>query len=305
LEGKVALITGGGGGIGWGIATEFAREGAKVALVDIDEKRGQEVLDLVKKISPTHYFYQADIRDINSFKSLLDKIETDLGGVDVLVNNAGVNTPHSFLNMTPEAFDQVFETNLRGHFFLSQEVAKQMIAMKKSGVIIFITSIHQEVVQGHPHYSASKAALAMLVKEMAVELASYGIRVNGIAPGGIYVEKKVEDPLLANDEPSVILGGKNGIPRDIGRAAVMLASEYWSRHITGEILTVSGGQYLLPASREACKKNYFLKRTTPLKWSTRIPRCECISSPRCGKLLGFLESFGGFFFFAHFLVKNA
>ena len=171
-----------------------------------------------------------------------------------MVNNAGVNTPHRFLNMTPEAFDEVFKVNLRGHFFLSQEVVKRMIARRKFGVIIFITSVHQEVVQGRPHYSGSKAALAMLVKEMAGELAPYGIRVNGIAPGGIYIEKKIDNPSLANDESSVILGGKNGIPRDVGRAAVILTSEYWLIHITGEILTVSGGQYLLPASKEACKK---------------------------------------------------
>ena len=254
LEGKVALVTGGGGGIGWGIVTEFAREGARVAIVDIDERQSREVLSLAEEISPGHYFYQVDIRDIGRFEGLLDRIEADIGMVDVLVNNAGVNTPHSFLEMTPEAFDQVYDVNVRGHFFLSQEVAKRMIAAQKQGVILFITSVHQEVVQGHPHYSSSKASLSMLVKEMAVELAPYGIRVVGIAPGGIYIEKRVEDPGLANDEPSVILGGKNGIPRDIGRAAVMLVSDYWSRHITGEVLTVAGGQYLLPASRETCRR---------------------------------------------------
>lgn len=94
----------------------------------------------------------------------------------------------------------------------------------------------------------------MLTKEMAVELANFGIRVNGIAPGGIYVNERIEDPLLANDEASVILGGKNGIPRDIGRTAVMLTGEYWARHITGEVLTFSGGQYLLPISKENCRR---------------------------------------------------
>lgn len=254
LEGKVALVTGGGGGIGWGIVTEFAQEGARVGILDIDEKRGREVLGLAEKISHGHHFYQTDIRNIDSFEGLLDKVEANIGTVDILVNNAGVNTNHDFLHMTPEAFDEVLSVNLHGHFFLSQEVVRRMIDAKKKGVVIFISSVHQEVVQGHPHYSASKAALAMLVKEMAVELARYGIRVNGIAPGGIYIDKRVDDPLLADDEPSVILGGKNGIPRDIGRAAVMLTSEHWSRHLTGEILTVSGGQYLLPISRENCQR---------------------------------------------------
>ena len=254
LERRVALVTGGGGGIGWGVVTEFAREGARVAILDIDERKGQEVLSLAKEISPDHCFYQADIRDISSFKSLLDQIEADMGVVDILINNAGINTNHDFLHMTPEAFDEVFDVNLRGHFFLSQEVTRRMIDTKKKGAVLFISSVHQDIVQGRPHYSSSKTALAMLVKEMAVELAHYGIRVNGIAPGGIYIDKRIEDPLLANNEPSVILGGKNGIPRDIGRAAVMLTSDYWSRHVTGEILTVAGGQYLVPASKENCRR---------------------------------------------------
>lgn len=135
LKGKVALVTGGGGGIGWGIVTEFAREGAKVGILDIDEKRGQEVLALTEKISHGHRFYQTDIRKIDSFKNLLDKTEREMGKVDILVNNAGVSTSHDFLKMSPEAFDEVFEVNLRGHFFLSQEVAKRMIRAEKKGAI--------------------------------------------------------------------------------------------------------------------------------------------------------------------------
>jgi glucose 1-dehydrogenase len=243
---KVILITGGGGGIGWAICREFAREGAQIAIIDINETKGQEVLLDVRRLSPGHRFYHQDIRDINAFSDLLGQIDHDLGRIDVLINNAGVNTDNGFLNMTPEAFDHVLAVNLRGHFFLSQKVAQAMIAAKTKGVILFTTSVHQNVVQGHPHYSASKSALVMLIKEMAVELAPDGIRVVGIAPGGIYIDRRIEDPGLANDEPTVLLGGKNGIPRDIGRAAVMLASDYWSRQITGEVLVVSGGQYLHP-----------------------------------------------------------
>lgn len=245
FENKNVLITGGGGGLGWGMACEFAKEGAKVALVDIDSQKGEEVLkDYLLKISSGHRFYQQDIRNLSELGELVNRIKSDLGEIDILINNAGVNTGHHFLDMTPEAFDQVLDTNLRAHFFLSQKVAKQMIENKSGGVILFITSVHQEVVGSCPHYSASKAALAMLVREMAVELAPYKIRVVGIAPGGIYIDKRVDNPEEANDEPTVLLGGKNGIPQDIGRAAVSLASNYWSRHITGVVLTVAGGQYL-------------------------------------------------------------
>lgn len=244
LKGKVVIVTGGGGGIGWGICLEFAREGAKVAIIDKKRESGKEVLREVLKISPGHFFYEQDIREIGLLDGLVKKIEKETGPIDILVNNAGLNTEHSFLEMSSEAFDEVFETNIRGHFFLAQIVAKRMVANKTKGVILFTSSVHQEVVQGHPHYSSSKAAIAMLVRELAVELAPYGIRVLGVAPGGIYIDKRTENPQEANNEPTVLLGGKNGIPRDIGRAMVMLASEYWSRHITGEILTVSGGQYL-------------------------------------------------------------
>jgi len=241
---KVVVVTGGGGGIGWGICLEFAREGARVAVIDKNSKKGQETVAELLEIRPGHHFYEQDIKKTESFGRLVERIEKEVGTIDILINNAGINTEHSFIKMTPEAFDEVYETNLKGHFFLAQTVARRMVANKTKGVILFTSSVHQEVVQGYPHYSSSKAAIAMLVKELAVELAPHGIRDLAVAPGGIFIGKKTEGPQEANDEPTVLLGGKNGIPRDIGRAMVMLASDYWSRHITGEILTVSGGQYL-------------------------------------------------------------
>jgi len=242
LKGKTALVTGGGGGIGWGIAREFALEGARVIVTDINEVTGKEVLLELNKISKGHIFVNLDVREINNFPAILKKI----GDVDILINNAGINTPNGVLNMTTDKWDTVFNTNLKGHFFLSQLIAGYFITKKKKGVILFISSVHQDVVQGTPHYSSSKAAIKMLIKEMAVELAPHNIRVVGIAPGGIHISEKIENPANALKEKTVLLGGKNGIPRDIGRAAVFLCSEYWSRHITGETLVVSGGQYLDP-----------------------------------------------------------
>jgi NAD(P)-dependent dehydrogenase (short-subunit alcohol dehydrogenase family) len=244
LENKVALITGGGGGIGWGIGLEFAREGAQVILADINRQKGEEVLGELRKVSDGHLFVEMDVRKVGMFEGLLEQVEKNLGKIDILINNAGVNTSHAFLDMTPEAWDNVHDTNLRASMFLSQAVVRRMVDGGRTGNVLFITSVHQEVIQGRPHYSSSKAGLKMLVKEMAVELAGYGIRVNGIAPGGIYIDKRIEDQMEANKESSVLLGGRNGIPRDIGRAAVFLSSDYWSRHVTGEVLTVSGGQYL-------------------------------------------------------------
>lgn len=236
---KTVLITGGGGGIGWGIALAFAKEGARVIVTDIDDAKGGEVLQWLEKEGKGHKYHHFDVRDIKAIDSLL----TQVGPIDILVNNAGINTEHGFLTMTPDAWDDVFATNVRGHFFLSQAVAKQMIKEGKKGVILWISSVHQDIFQGRPHYVASKAAIARLVKEMAVELAPHGIRVVGIAPGGICT-KRVLEPTEAPEEATVILSGRNGIPSDIGRMAVALASDRFSRHVTGEVITVSGGQYL-------------------------------------------------------------
>lgn len=243
LNGKNILITGGAGGVGWGIAKECAREGAKVVITDINEKKGREVLDEILTISGDHKYYHLDLRETKKFDAILEKIESETGLIDVLFNNAGINTPHFLLNMTEENWDNVQNINLKGHFFLTQKVVKKMIDNKVEGSVIFTSSVHQEI-PSTPHYSTSKASIKILVKQMAGELAHFKIRVNGIAPGGIYISKKVENPEEANDESSVLLGGKNGIPRDIGRIAVVLASDYWSRNITGEVITVSGGQYL-------------------------------------------------------------
>jgi len=241
FAGKTVLITGAGGGLGWGISLSFAREGARVIVTDIDDAKGQEVVRLISKESDAQpQYFHLNVREVAAFPELLAKV----GPIDVLVNNAGINTEHGFLTMTPEAWDEVMSTNLRGHFFLSQAVAKQMIEGQKRGVICWISSVHQEVYQGRPHYVASKAAIARLVKEIAVELAAYGIRVVGIAPGGIYVGERTEDPLKAPQEKTIPLGGRNGIPSDIGQMAVALCSDRFARQVTGEVITVSGGQYL-------------------------------------------------------------
>lgn len=246
LKDKIALVTGGGGGVGWGICKELAEEGAKIIIVDVDEKSGKEVLDEILEISEGHKFYKLDIAVVEDLEKFMQKIYKNDGSVDILINNAGINTPNKFLDMTVENWDAVHNVNLRGHFFLSQNVAKNMIKNKIEGKIIFISSVHQKIIQKRPHYSSSKAAISILVKEMAIELAPHNIRVNTIAPGGIDVRGKVTDPKYAKDDPPVPLRRKSGIPSDVGRAVVFLASDHWSRHITGSTVTVSGGQYIDP-----------------------------------------------------------
>ncbi|MFC1700122.1 SDR family NAD(P)-dependent oxidoreductase [Patescibacteria group bacterium] len=242
LENKTVLVTGGGGGIGWGLCLEFARNGATVVVTDVDDKRGEDVLKDILEVSDGHLYYHLDLLDIDSFDDILEKIYKEVGKIDVLFNNAGIGTSENVLNATQKEWTKIINTNLTGHMFLTQKVVKKMIKNGVKGNVIFTSSVHQDI-PSSPHYTASKAAIKALVKTMAIELAPHGIRVNGIAPGGIYIREKTEDPNQANDEPTVLLGGKNGIPRDIGRMGVIFASDYWSRHITGEVITVSGAQY--------------------------------------------------------------
>ncbi len=243
LAGKVALVTGAAGGIGrWGICPVLAELGVRLAVTDMDNQRGEE---LVAKLGKDHRYYHLDVRGVDSFPTVLDQIGEDFGQVDILINNAGVNLGQNFLDLTPEGWDKVYNTNIRGPVFLSQLVAKRMIEAELPGVILFITSVHQEVCQKHLPYSTSKAALVMAVKEMAIKLGPHEIRVVGVAPGGISISEEVTDRSQASRSGTVPLGGRNGIPRDIGNAVAFLVSGL-ADHITGTVLTVSGGQYLDP-----------------------------------------------------------
>lgn len=246
LEGKVALVTGAAGGIGrWGICPVLAELGVRIAVTDIADQKGADLVAGLNREVSNHRYYHLDTRKVDTFPPLVSQIWKDFGQIDVLINNAGVNLGENFLDLTPEGWDEVHGTNLRGHIFLSQLVAKRMIEAELPGVILFVTSVHQEVCQRHLPYSTSKAALAMAIKEMAIELGLHNIRVVGVAPGGIYIDEEITDRSESSKTGTVPLGGRNGIPRDIGNAVAFLVSDL-AAHITGTVLTVSGGQYLDP-----------------------------------------------------------
>ncbi len=244
LEGKVTLVTGAAGGIGrWGICPILADLGVRLAVTDIDDEQGRA---LVEKLNgENHKYYHLDTRDIETFPSLVDRVWNDFGRLDILVNNAGINLGENFLDLTPEGWERVLHTNLRGHIFLSQIVVGRMIEEGLAGTVLFVSSVHQEICQGSLPYSVSKAALLMAIKEMALEIAPYNIRVVGVAPGGIYIERKVTDRVQTNKTGTVPLRGRDGMPQDVGNAVAFLVSDL-AAHITGTVLTVSGGQYLDP-----------------------------------------------------------
>lgn len=235
LKGKTALITGAARGIGRGIAVEVARQGADIIIIDINETEAPGTIELVQNENRRVSFIPADISQVEEMESLAQKAWQVFGRIDILVNNAGIGAPQGLSNTSLEEWRKVLDTNLTGHTFLTKAVVARMIEQKIAGVVLFITSVHQDVTQTRPAYSVSKSGLKVLIRELGVELGPKGIRVVGIAPGYIKLD---EGPPETN--PFIPLG-RSGTPAEIGRVAVSLVSDWGGSYITGQVLTVDGG----------------------------------------------------------------
>lgn len=256
FSGRTVLVTGAGAGIGFGIAEGFLKAGAKVAIGDFR----QEALDrAVARLAGGEHVYAGyhDVRDVASTIGFFRAAERALGPISVCVANAGVypNTPVVEMDVTE--WDNVMETNARGTFLTCQTAARAMFASGAQGSIITLSSgAYLSGRVGAAHYCASKAAVVMLTKVLALELAPHKIRVNCIAPGLIEVEGEVS-PISEEYKSTLarsIPWGRIGEPSDIANAALFLASPA-ADFITGEVLMVNGGssagRAFLPLSRPA------------------------------------------------------
>ena len=244
LAGKVALVTGGGRGIGRGIALGLAEAGADLAIgyasrADAAEATAREIRGLDRRALTA----QADVSDPGQVQVMLDRVIAELGRIDVLVNNAGTHRRAPFLEIPLELWRRVIEVDLTGPFLVSQAAARHM-APRGYGKIINVTSVNAQVPQPNlAHYSSAKGGLFGLTRAMALDLAQYGIRVNAIAPG--LVRTDLTEPVMSNPEllaertARMLLGGPLE-PRDFAGAAVFLASSD-SDMITGTTITVDAG----------------------------------------------------------------
>jgi NAD(P)-dependent dehydrogenase (short-subunit alcohol dehydrogenase family) len=232
LAGKRAVVTGGAAGIGLGIARRLVSHGAYVVVVDRDDEALRGMAD--QGLVPVH----ADLADGRTAQLAHDLVR-EHGPLELVVNNVGVTTPAGFLDLDEEDFDLVFRTNLRGPWFLTRTLVRHLIDTGMPGSVLFVSSVHQSHLRLNPHYSASKAAVAMLVRELAYELAPHRIRVNSVSPG--WIRTRPPDPEAEASLLARIPVGRPGEPDDVARQAVTLLSDAWSAYVTGADLVVDGG----------------------------------------------------------------
>jgi glucose 1-dehydrogenase len=245
LEGKTVLITGGSQGIGQGIAFRLAEEGADIVVDYVGNPQPAEAtVAQIQKRGRRALAVEADISSVDQIHSMMKQAVDSFGGVDVLINNAGVEKHASIWEATEHDYDLVLTINLKGAFFASQAFVQHRMAMKKPGKIINVSSVHEELPFPHfTSYCASKGGMKMMMRNLSIELAPYGITVNNIAPGAI--ETPINTALL-NDPPKLkaLLGniplGRLGQVNDVGGVAAFLASSD-ADYITGTTIVVDGG----------------------------------------------------------------
>lgn len=244
FHGEVVFITGASQGIGRAIAIAFAKCGA-IPIINYrsNDTGALETLEEIKTAGGKGVIKKFDVNNFNAVQKTVNEIENEIGPIEVLVNNAAAFNRSHFLEVPMDELERVLNTNFRSVFYLSQLVAKSM-AKRKRGCIIHISSIlAQQAVPNRTAYCASKGALESLTRAMALDLASFNIRVNAVSPGLIQTEAMMagfSNPAVLAEVERYIPGGRFGRPEEIANVVLFLASEMAS-YITGEIIPVNYG----------------------------------------------------------------
>jgi glucose 1-dehydrogenase len=250
LQGRRALVTGGDSGIGQGVCYELAAHGASVAINYVGAAdEAQRMAEEIQAAGATALAVPMDVSSESDVQRAFAAATDALGGVDLLVNNAGVESAHSLLEMPLEAWQKVIDVNLTGAFLCAREAARTMRDQGSRGVIVNMSSVHEQIAwERFSHYCASKGGVKLFAQSIAKELAPLGIRVVNVAPGA--VDTPINKSVLENAEESatvlseVPLGRWGHVP-DVARAVAWLASEQAS-YVTGATLFVDGGMTLYP-----------------------------------------------------------
>lgn len=245
LEGKVALVTGAGSGIGHAIAELFGAEGASVA-INYYKGYEDEANTLAERLSASgrkSIAVEANVADRADVDAMVERVRRELGGLDVLVNNAGIESEAPFLDVDESDWDRMLGVDLKGAFLCSQ-AAGRVMRDAGGGAIVNVSSVHEDVTfPGYTPYAAAKGGLRMLMRNAAVELAPFRIRVNNVAPGAIATpinEETLKDPAKAKRLHELIPLGRVGQPQDVAQVVLFLASDR-AAYVTGSTYYVDGG----------------------------------------------------------------
>jgi glucose 1-dehydrogenase len=261
LKGKGVLVTGGTSGIGQAIAVRFAQYGANVAINYLrqpdeaadTEQRVQACVNRVQQEGVRDVLVQGDVSQEEDVVRMVDQAVSDLGGLDVLINNAGIQISRPSDELSSQDFDKVLAVNLRGAFLCAREAIRHFLAEDKPGVIINVSSVHQLIPKpDYLGYSTSKGGMQNLTRTLALEFAERGIRVNGIGPGATVTPINrawIDDPVKREQVESHIPMRRAGTADEMGAVACFLASDD-AAYITGQTIFVDGGLTLFPSFRE-------------------------------------------------------
>lgn len=245
LKGKNAVITGAARGIGKTIAIEFARQGANVAISDLKmdenlESTAKQIEDLgVKALA-----FASDASDFNAAQEFIDKVVEEFGGVDILINNAGITRDNLLMRMSEADFDLVMNVNLKSVFNLTKAVQRVMLKQRSGSIINMASIVGLEGNAGQANYAASKSGIIGFTKSVAQELGSRNIRCNAVAPGFIVTEMtgQLTDEVREAWIKEIPLK-REGTPEDVAKTCIFLACDL-SEYVTGQVLSVDGGMHV-------------------------------------------------------------
>jgi 2-hydroxycyclohexanecarboxyl-CoA dehydrogenase len=245
LAGKVAVVTGGASGIGRAICEALAREGARVAVFDLNGPGARETVVTIERAGGKASSHQVDVTDVAAVDMAVDHVAAREGGLHVLVNCAGWDKPMPFVDTTPEFWDRILDINLKGALACTRAALRHMIAQQSGKIVTIASDAGRVGSTGEAVYSAAKGGLIAFTKTIARETARHRINVNCVCPGPsdtplFQQEFAAQSPKLAESLKRVIPWGRLGVPEDIAPAVVFLASDD-AGFITGQTLSVSGG----------------------------------------------------------------
>jgi len=245
LHDKVALVTGAATGIGRAIATRFVAEGARVVINHRPTAQEVQAADaLASQLGPAAVAIAADVTRREDVARMLEGAIAHFGRLDIAVNNAGIEIKKPFVEVSDEDWERVVAVNLYGGFVVSQIAARHMVRQGQGGKLIFISSVHEDIpFPGYAAYCASKGGVRMLMRNLALELAPYGISANSIAPGAIATpinQAVLDDPVAMRNAIGEIPVGRFGRPEEVASVAVFLASDE-AQYVTGSSYFVDGG----------------------------------------------------------------